>query len=361
MVTFGHFIAALLVGSFWITVFVGPTQAEETEALIAETSSSGGCDWDKGTGITSSSFSCIVVHQPNVEFEISRGSIDDVVRTASEDGFEEARPLSKEVQNAFARDPSIASAYFSFNAQSNSNMTPEQCGIYATTHVRKPDLSRMIQYAGEGAACYKQIHMLGWAMARALDDKVVPSDRHNLDQSMSEGQIADLTPKKNKSILSVYEGWGRIVSQSNWGETSGYNLLALSNSRIRTSYTALFLEATGDDPSQLPGANDYITRISVPVKIVEIGHYQNLSDIALKETGKADNWPSLWAFNRETVRDPNLIFAGKKIMIPDVELPAINPDIDFTVLAGDKFYPLNLCTTGSTCVELYIPKFLSKN
>ena len=53
---------------------------------------------------------------------------------------------------------------------------------------------------------------------------------------------------------------------------------------------------------------------------VEAG--DSLSKIAEKTLGDASRWQEIYEANKDTIKDPNKIYVGQKLIIPDGEEPA---------------------------------------
>ncbi len=59
-----------------------------------------------------------------------------------------------------------------------------------------------------------------------------------------------------------------------------------------------------------------------------------LSGIAEEQLGDADRWPEIFALNRDVIEDPNKIFPGQVLTLPD-ETPSGPPPRVYTVRRGD--------------------------
>lgn len=60
------------------------------------------------------------------------------------------------------------------------------------------------------------------------------------------------------------------------------------------------------------GASSTATRIYVVVS------GDSLSKIAKREYGDANKWKQLYEANRDTIKDPNLIYPGQKLKLPSL-------------------------------------------
>ena len=53
--------------------------------------------------------------------------------------------------------------------------------------------------------------------------------------------------------------------------------------------------------------------------VYEVKSGDSLSKIAQKYYGKATLWTEIYEANRDTIKDPDLIYPGQKIRIPDLD------------------------------------------
>jgi hypothetical protein len=86
---------------------------------------------------------------------------------------------------------------------------------------------------------------------------------------------------------------------------------------VPASKALLFTLTHGDVPIFELALMKNFERIPYPVKTYKVQDKDTLGSIARRLTGSYNNWPTIWAINRQVVEDPKRLTIGMELSVPE--------------------------------------------